>query len=95
MVSARAYHAAYQVSVTGELIPLSWHSECLVMSINRVAWFSCGPATVHNRCNPRQARGAALLRHASPQRDERRCVEDERLRQDDVDLEVVSGARDI
>lgn len=52
MVSARAYHAAYQVSVTGELIHLSWHSERLVISINQAAWCSGGPATVNNRCNP-------------------------------------------
>lgn len=52
MVSARAYHAAYQVSVTGELIHLSWHSERLMMSINPAAWCSCEPATVNNRCNP-------------------------------------------
>lgn len=52
MVSARAYHAAYQVSVTGELIPLSWHRERLVMSINQIAECSGGPATVNNRCNP-------------------------------------------
>ncbi len=95
MVSARAYHAAYQVSVTGELIHLSWQSERLVMPINRVAWFSCGPATVNNRCNPQARTGTALLRHASPQRDERSCAEDERLRQGSIALGVVSRARDI
>lgn len=90
MVSARAYHAAYQVSVTGELIHLSWQSERLVISINQAAWCSCGPATVNNRCNPLGKHGELRYCVMHCPNVMSAVAEDERLWQDGVDLGAVS-----